>query len=109
MYEISLYHLVPWQRQLTLVEESFEVESSHPGVTSLWNHLKKSGNREIRTEVMDDNKIIDLVRPIDWEYTLNWVFNTKHINDIDKPIFAQKLTQMGTDRWLWFGFRKAKK
>lgn len=108
-YQISLYHLVPWQRQATLVKEEFNVEMQHPGITKLWDHLKKSGNREIRTERLDDGNVVDLVRPIDCDYTINWVFMTEHINDIDKPRFAQTLTQMVTDKWLWFGFRKVKR
>jgi hypothetical protein len=108
-YEISLYHLIPWQRKTTLVEESFPVEKHHSGVSALWNHLKASGNREIRTERFEDNSVIDLVRPVDWEYTLNWVFTTKYIRDNDKALFAQALTKMSGDRWLWFAFRRVRR
>ena len=107
-YKITLYHLVPWQRKLSLVEEAFPVENEHSGVGSLWKHLKSSGNREIRTERLEDNNVVDLVRPIDWEYTLNWVFTTNHIRNNDKALYAQALTKMSGDRWLWFGFRKVR-
>lgn len=108
MYKIELYHLVPWQRETTLVKEKFEVDCSHSGVTKFWNHLKNSANREIRTERLEDCHVVDLIRPLDCEYAINWVFQTRHINPDDKAAFAKALTQMGNDRWLWFGFRKGK-